>query len=1108
MLALHTFGGLSIEHDGAPSTGAGTRQKTLALLALLAAAGKKGLRRDKLIGYLWPDADTAHGRHLLKQACYALRQDLDAPDLLVGRAELRLNPAVVWCDLQAFEEAVQHGDLTRTVALYAGPFLDGFYVDGGGEFESWADAKRGRLTRQVCTALETLANEAVGRGDHRAAAEWWRRLAALEPLSSRAAIGVMTALAAVGESAEALRYGRAYEACVRQELGTTPEPAVGAVLGRLQREPSAAEGLSAEDLRLAVRTGERRGTVGYERERAALRAGLQAAVAGRGLMLCVAGEPGSGKTTLVEDFVGEVVASGRPCHIARGRCSERLAGSGAYLPLLDALEGLLRADARGVLARLLIEVAPNWYAQVAPALEPETPHARAPAAVQAASQERLKRELNLFLREVCRLRPLVLVLDDLHWVDASTIDILSYVANQMSTSQMLIVTTCRPSELHVAKHPFGPLKLDLQARGLCREVSLGLLTQDDIEQFLALEFPGHRFPPAFGQFVHAKTEGSPLFMVDLLHYLRAKQVIVAENGGWTLGGALPDLARDLPESVRSMIERKIEQLGDADHQLLAAAAVQGYECDAPIVAEVLGTDPAAVEERLDALERIHGFVRRLREHQFPDGTLAVRYRFVHGLYQNALYARLTSTRRAALSRTVAEALLGHYRDRSAEVATEVALLFEAARDVARAVEYFAAAAERAARVHAHGEAVALARRGLGLLDGLPDALERKTRELALQLRLSFSAQVTAGYADREAGAGMSRARAICHQLGDSPYLFAAVYGLWLFHLNTGLMPATREFAEQLVRLADVTGDPALLFGAHGLLGVSLHYLGELVSAQEQLDRAFELYDHAQRDRYCAVYGLNIGALVGSDLSRNSWLLGYPTRALRTLDQTLSLGRESDPAAQAVTISCVSVHQLRREVRETEARASACIGACDEHGIWSQRKWAAIQRGWAAARQGAVEEGIAQMRENLGALRAVGQLVCIPFFLGMLTDALAQAGRIKEGLQAVQEGLEMVAATHERFYEAELHRLRGELLLDASGDRPTAESCFREALAVAGRQQAKSFELRAAMSLGRLWQQQGKQDDARALLTPIYGWFTEGFETPDLQDAKALLGALA
>jgi DNA-binding SARP family transcriptional activator/predicted ATPase len=1105
MLALHTFGGLSIEHDGTACAGAARRNKTLALLALLAASGKKGVRREKLIGYLWPDADTAHGRHLLKQACYALRQDLHSTDLLLGRAELRLNPDIVSSDIQAFHEAAEQGDRARMVALYAGPFLDGFYVDGAGEFERWADAERRHLAQRFCSALESLATEAVGRGEHGAAAEWWRQLAAVEPLSSRAAIGVMTALAALGESAAAVRYGQGYEAFVREELGAAPEPAVGAVLGRLQLEPTAAEGVTPDDLRLAVASGDRRRTVGYERERAVLRAGLQAAVAGRGLMLCLAGEPGSGKTTLVEDFLAEIVGSGRPCHIARGRCSERLAGSGAYLPLLDALEGLLRADARGVIARLLTDLAPNWYKQVAPVLQPDA--APALAAVQAASQERLKRELNAFLREVCRVRPFVLFLDDVHWADASTIDILGYIANQMGTAQMVVVTTYRPSELHLAKHPFGPLKLDLQARGLCREVSLELLTRDDIERFLAFEFPGHRFPAAFAQFVHAKTEGSPLFMVDLVRYLRAKQVIAEGKGGWSLGESLPDLARDLPESVRSMIERKIEQLSEADRQLLTAAAVQGYECDAPIVAAVVGAGPAAVEERLEALERIHGFVRRLREHQFPDGTLAARYRFVHVLYQNGLYARLSPTRRAELSRTVAEALLGHYRDRSAEVAAEAAFLFEAARDISRAVEHFALAAERAAQVHAHREAGVLAQRGLSLLQSLPATPERAGRELGLQLRLGFSIQLTKGYGAREGGACMSRAREICSQLSESPQLFSAVLGLWLSNFSAGQMSATRELAEQLVRLAETAGDPVLLLGAHAALGGCLHHMGELVSSHTHLEQAIALHDQGQHERYLALFTHDLGLYARCESPRNSWLLGYPDRALTRLDEALALGRESDPQTQALLICGISIHQLRREPREAEERAAACFELCDEHGLWSHRGWAAITRGWAIAALGALDEGIAQMQEGLRAFRAVRQLLNFPQLLGMLAEALVEAGRIEEGLAAVQEGLEIAATTRQGFYEAELHRLRGELLLQSSRDRATVEACFQEALAVARRRQAKSLELRAATSLCWLWADQGRRDDARALLAPIYDSFTEGFDTPDLQDAKALYASL-
>src|SRR5881628_802342 len=500
MLQLRTFGGLSVQQEGSPGAGAGAQRKTLALLALL-AAHPSGLSRDKIVAYLWPDSDTKHGRGLLKQACYALRHDLHEPALFLGATELRLNAAVLASDIQAFDDALARGDPTAAVVSYRGPFLDGFFVDGLAEFERWAEAERGRLGKRVGTLLETLATEAAARGDHRVALERWRQLAALDPLSSRAARGVMTALAALGEVPTALQHGRAYETLVREELGTTPEAGVSQLIGRLRLEPAAAEGVTVEDLRQQAVAARGLHTVGYEQERRALRAALDAAVQGRGAVLCVSGEPGSGKTTLVEDFLSELGISGRPCHVARGRCSERLAGSGAYLPLLDALEGLLRGDSRGAVTQLMKQVAPNWHAQLTPSLD----------AVQAASQERLKREFAAFLREVCRLRPLVVFLDDVHWVDASTVDILSYVGTQMATAQMLMIAAFRPAELQLGKHPFGSLKLELQAAGLCREVTLGLLTREDVDAFLELEYPNHRFPPTFARFVHAKTEGSPLF---------------------------------------------------------------------------------------------------------------------------------------------------------------------------------------------------------------------------------------------------------------------------------------------------------------------------------------------------------------------------------------------------------------------------------------------------------------------------------------------------------------------------------------------------------------------------------------------------------------------
>src|SRR5436309_1791936 len=889
MVELRTLGGLSIEANGTSCPGAPAQRKTLALLALL-ARHPRGLSRDKLIAYLWPEADAAHGRSLLRQGCYALRRDLDEENLFLGSTELRLNPTVVTSDVQAFEDAVQHGDLARAVDLYTGPFLDGFYLSEASEFERWLEAERARLAKQVCTALESLAIEAAARGDHRRAAERWRQLAALDPLTSRAALGLMTALTALGEIAEALQHGRAYEAQVRLELGTAPEAAVIELTSRLHLEPAAAEGVTTDELRLGATAGARRRTVGYEQERATLRAGLQSALVGRGLVVCVAGEAGSGKTTLVDDFLGELVAGGRSCHIARGRCSERLAGSGAYLPLLDALESLLRSDARGTATTLMRRLAPNWYAQVAPTLQEGTEQGQAHH-VQAASQERLKRELNAFFHEVCRLRPLVVFLDDVHWVDASTIDIMAYVANQMGTAQLLIVTTYRPSELQLAQHPFGPLKLNLQAQGLCREMSLALLTRADIDQFLKLEFPGHRFPPTFADFVHAKTEGSPLFVVDLLRYLRAKQVIVAENGGWKLAESVPDLERELPESVRSMIERKLEQLGEADLQLLAAAGVQGYEFDSPVVAKVLDTDVGEIEERVETLERVHGFVRRLVEHEFPDGTPAVRYRFVHVLYQNVLYARLAPTRRATLSRAIADALLAHYGERSAEVAAELAFLLEAARDVPRAVRYFAIAAERAAQVFAHREAVVLAKRGLGLLHSLPDRPQRAGQELGLQLRLGYSLGIAKGYTHPESGSSMARAREICQVLGDTPELFSAIFGLWAYYITSGNTRPAREMAERLLRMAESRTDPILLFGAHTTMGSSLEHMSELEAADRHCERAIALHDRRQHDAYLAVYQQDMSLYIRGESCRELWLLGHPDRALQRMQEPFELARE-------------------------------------------------------------------------------------------------------------------------------------------------------------------------------------------------------------------------
>ena len=537
-------------------------------------------------------------------------------------------------------------------------------------------------------------------------------------------------------------------------------------------------------------------SVGREGERAALRAAFDGAATGNGLFVCVAGEPGIGKTTLVEDFLAELEAEGHS-RVARGRCSERLAGAEAYLPWLEALEDLLRSASGAELARLMRLVAPSWYAQVAPT---DADHEQAPGEPRAASQERIKRELAAFLQEAVRVRPLVLFFDDVHWSDVSTVDLLTYVGTKLSSMRMLIVATYRPSELALSRHPFGSVKLDLQSRGMCRDLPLGFLSRQEVGDYLALEFRGHDFPAEFPGFIHAKTEGSPLFMGGLLHDLRGRGIIAQERGHWSLVRAIPVIERELPESVHSMIQRKIETLVEADRHLLIAAGVQGYEFDSAVVARALERDAAQVEERLDELERVHAFIRRVGEREMPDRTLSVRCRFVHVLYQNVLYGSVPPTRKAALSAAVANALAAHHGDARSEIASELALLFEAARDSERAIEHFLLAARRAAQMFAHQEAIVLSRRALELLRTLPETPERDGRELDLLMTLGPALSLTKGFFAAAVEEIFLRARELCQRAGDTARLFPVLYGLCVFCV-------TRAKTELPPRAVGPTGCP-------------------------------------------------------------------------------------------------------------------------------------------------------------------------------------------------------------------------------------------------------------------------------------------------------------
>jgi tetratricopeptide (TPR) repeat protein/predicted Ser/Thr protein kinase len=626
-----------------------------------------------------------------------------------------------------------------------------------------------------------------------------------------------------------------------------PAPLEGLLLRMLEKDPrlrpSAAE-VDAGLGELARSTGGRpagpelpslsRHTVGRQHELAELRAGFESASAGRGLLLCVAGEPGIGKTTLVEQFLGELAAAERTCRLARGRCSERLAGTEAYLPFLEALEDLLHGAGGAAMAQVMKVVAPNWYVQLAPVVADDSSFARVPVEAKGASQERLKRELAAFLQEVARLQPLVLFLDDLHWADASTVDLLAYVSSKCAAMRLLLVLSYRPSDLLLSQHPFLHVKLELQGHGVCGEILLAFLSPPDVERYLALEFPEHAFPATFDALIHTRTEGNPLFMVDLVRYLRDCGVIALEQGRWTLTQSVADIRQELPESVRSMIQRKIDQLGEADRNLLVAASVQGQEFHAAVVSQVLALDAAEVEERLGALDRVHALVRCLGEREFPDATLTVHYRFVHVLYQNALYASLTPTRRASLSAAVAQALLGYYAEHSANVASDLALLFETGRDFARAADHFVLASENAVRVYANREAITLARRALANAEKLRgDA--RPARLLAAALHLAELLRVLSQF--QEAIATFQLVETVARESADREALIRAICGMGLSLFPLRRYREVREQGQRALELAQAAQSSVGLASAEMVLGLERMGAGDLEAAEQLMDHA-------------------------------------------------------------------------------------------------------------------------------------------------------------------------------------------------------------------------------------------------------------------------------
>jgi predicted ATPase len=430
------------------------------------------------------------------------------------------------------------------------------------------------------------------------------------------------------------------------------------------------------------------------------------------------------------------------------------------------------------------------------------------------------------------------------------------------------------------------------------------------------------------------------------------------------------------------------------------------------------------------------------------------------------------------------------------------------------VVYLHCAGRQAVQRSADAEAVAHLTTALTLLQTLPDAPERARQELALLITLGPAWMATKGHAAPEVEATYTRALMLSRQLGETIQLFPALLGLRTFYQVRGELPTARKLGEQLLMLAVKAQDPALLVQAHRALGTSLFSLGELEPARAQLEQTLALYDPGQHQSPAFFHGLEPGVLGLAFVALDLWLLGYPDQALARSQAALALAQTLyHPSALAdALIFAAELHLYRREAQPTRELAEATVALATEHGFPFWLAYGTILSGWALAEQGRAAEGIERMQHGLAAYRATGAEFWRTHFLALQAEAYARAGQAEAGLKTLAEALAVVDRTEERVYEAELYRLKGELTLlqpsrEGASGRDEAEACFLQAIAIARRQGARSLELRTVMGLSRLWRQQGKPGDARQMLAETYGWFTEGFDTADLQEARALLAEL-
>ncbi|MGE0686626.1 MAG: AAA family ATPase [Dehalococcoidia bacterium] len=829
---------------------------------------------------------------------------------------------------------------------------------------------------------------------------------------------------------------------------------------------------------------------GREHELELLHAWFSAARSGLRQTVFVVGEAGSGKTTLIDEFVRNVEAAG-PVLVASGQCLEQRGKGETFLPVFDAIERVARANPHADLASRILRHAPSWAAQMPGLFGPEEQllaHQRS----LGTTGERMLREATDLLESIAAHAPLLIVLEDVHWTDQATADLISALARRREAARLMVVASYRPDDRIGAGSQVQTLAHDLRLRSLAHIIEVPALPVDTISGMLAPKIEDEQERRAVAEALHRRTDGNGLFIRSLLDEL---PVDLLRSLAST---AAPDL--ELPASLSASIELRFDRLDALDRSILDAASVCGPLFDAGSAAAALALDRDEVEERCEQLAR-RGRLIVAQEDASGHG-----FAFVHGLYQEVLYRLLLPSQKSRYHRRLGEYLEAAYATRVDEHAGELAVHFARGREPARAVHYLRLAALQSARRGGYREAVLHLTHALDLLPALEDPEERDRHEMNLRMLLASALLVTRGFRHEDVVPHLKRAQEVALGLNDERVTSEALLNLAALLEYRSEHEQARDVLQYLQSL-DFEA-PTVRVPMHGLLSCSYFHQGDFHQSRDQGDRGLLIADPELADPRFAVLGEDPTNGCSEWSSEALCFLGYLDQARDRIEAAIAVALRPDRqyTLASTRSHAARIYHLRREPEQVLLHAVATAELAAAQGYVYHHAVALVLAGWANVSLGRTEDGIEMIRRGIEEHEATGAEMDRPYFLGLLAEALIEAGRPREARDILDSASASIADEPRYFFSAELHRLRA-LILAGEGNVAAAEGELREAMAIARVQAAAGLELRAAVSLARLLQARGEPAGAASTLRPILESFTEGHQTADLIEATALLAGL-